>query len=95
MWGTTFFVVAFTVPVFNMIKRLVWEKESRIREGMYMMGLTPMAVPISWIVSYMGLYLCFALVFSLLLTKNLLINGVFYADVPISTKIGAVFKYAQ
>jgi ATP-binding cassette subfamily A (ABC1) protein 1 len=79
---TTLFVVAFTVPVFNMIKRLVFEKESRIREGMQMMGLASAAVAISWILSYLSRFTFHAVVVSILLSQGV-INGVFAAPLPL------------
>eukprot|EP00501_MAST-03F_sp_TOSAG23-6_P001513 GSMAST32.ASY1.ANO1.1574.1 assembled CDS len=77
---TTLFVVAFTIPVFFMVKRLVYEKESRIREGMKMMGLFPSSVAVSWIASYMKRFTFHSVICAILLTKDV-IDGLF--DVPI------------
>ena len=56
-----------------------------------MMGLAPMAVPISWIVSYSLRYLFFAFVFSVLLTKNLLVEGIFDVDMSLMFSLFAAF----
>eukprot|EP00941_MAST-03F_sp_MAST-3F-sp1_P006540 g6540.t1 len=66
---TTLFVVAFCVPVFYFISRLVFEKESKIREGMAMMGLNQSALAVSWIISYMQKFTFHAIVCAVLLTK--------------------------
>jgi hypothetical protein len=34
-----FFVLSFSYSIFQLIKSIVWEKESKIKEGMKMMGL--------------------------------------------------------
>ena len=42
----------FVPPVFNMVSMLVREKETRIKESMYMMGMSKAAYWLSWYVYY-------------------------------------------
>eukprot|EP00941_MAST-03F_sp_MAST-3F-sp1_P001419 g1419.t1 len=46
------FVFAFAVPVKNLLNKIVFERESGIREGMKMMGLNDTALIGSWIITY-------------------------------------------
>jgi hypothetical protein len=48
-------IITLLYPVSNMVKSLVSEKESRIREGMLMMAMRSDALWLSWIVHFIGL----------------------------------------
>ena len=51
-----FFVLSFSFSLFQLIKSMVWEKESKIKEGMKMMGLVESAVLWSWIATYISIF---------------------------------------
>lgn len=51
-----FFTIVFLFPVSRLIRGLVAEKETRIREGMRMMGLSDAALNGSWFATYAILY---------------------------------------
>ena len=51
-----FFTIVFLFPVSRLIRGLVAEKETRIREGMRMMGLSDLALNGSWFTTYAILY---------------------------------------
>lgn len=46
-----FYMLSFTYPVSRIIRALVMEKESRIKEGMKMMGLTDFSYNLSWFIT--------------------------------------------
>jgi hypothetical protein len=46
-----FYMLSFTYPVSRIIRALVMEKESRIKEGMKMMGLTDFSYNMSWFIT--------------------------------------------
>jgi len=55
VWGEIFplaLILMFVPPVFNMVSMLVREKETRIKESMYMMGMSKAAYWLSWYVYY-------------------------------------------
>jgi hypothetical protein len=46
-----FYMLSFLYPVSRLIRALVLEKESRIKEGMKMMGLTNTVYNLSWLIT--------------------------------------------
>ena len=52
-----FMVLAYIAPIFRLISMVVSEKESKVREGMKMMGLMDRAYWTSWTVHYLGINL--------------------------------------
>lgn len=47
-----FFVMSLFFPSFNLIRGIVIEKETRIREGMRMMGMSDLAITAAWFSTY-------------------------------------------
>jgi hypothetical protein len=50
-------IISLLLPLSNVIKSLVQEKETKIREGMMMMSLRSDALWLSWIMNFMLLFL--------------------------------------
>ena len=48
-----FFVLSYVFPTFRLIRGLVYEKESGVREGLRMMGVSESALVASWVVAYL------------------------------------------
>lgn len=58
--GATFallMIISLLYPLSNVIKSLVEEKESKLREGMYMMALRGDSLYLSWIVNFLALFI--------------------------------------
>ena len=47
-----FFVLSYVFPTFRLIRGLVYEKESGVREGLRMMGMAESALVLSWLITY-------------------------------------------
>eukprot|EP00743_Colponemidia_sp_Colp-15_P004647 GILK01005008.1.p1 GENE.GILK01005008.1~~GILK01005008.1.p1 ORF type:complete len:2608 (-),score=498.63 GILK01005008.1:139-7962(-) len=60
-----FMVIAFLLPVSRLISGIVLEKESKIREGMRMMGLRDFAFYGSWYITYAIIFLIVAIVLTI------------------------------
>jgi hypothetical protein len=66
--GATFallMIISLLYPLSNVIKSLVEEKESKLREGMYMMALRGDSLYSSWIVNFLALFLPLSLLLTL------------------------------
>ncbi|KAJ3158388.1 hypothetical protein HDU86_002854 [Geranomyces michiganensis] len=48
---------AFLTLVYSLVSSIVTEKETKIREGMLMMGLSPVAYNASWLITYSVIYI--------------------------------------
>jgi len=59
-----FMVLALMYPVVNMIKALVQEKELKLKEGMKMMGLSPIAHALSWWAHFSIFFLALSILMS-------------------------------
>ncbi|CUM57952.1 ABC transporter, putative [Bodo saltans] len=68
-------VLGFLYPVSQLAKRLVLEKERRIREAMMIMGLSNFAFYFSWIVVYVGQHLITSIIILIILKKTYLPNA--------------------
>lgn len=66
-----FFVICLLFPVSRLIRGIVMEKETKIREGMKMMGMGDAPIFFSWIVTYTILYAILALIVALICAKNI------------------------
>jgi len=55
-------IITLLYPFFNIIKSLVLEKETKLREGMMMMSMRSDAMWISWVIDFLGKQ-CFLLNF--------------------------------
>ena len=66
-----FFTLVFLFPVSRLIRGLVMEKETRIREGMRMMGLSDLALTGSWFTSYALLYVAIAVAIAIVTSRNI------------------------
>eukprot|EP00760_Papus_ankaliazontas_P036324 PhM_4_TR8289/c3_g2_i1/m.92598/K05643/ABCA3; ATP-binding cassette, subfamily A (ABC1), member 3 len=64
-------VLAFMYPVSQLVKRIVEEKENRIREGMMIMGLGKVAFYGSWILTYIGVQFITSVLITLLLATTI------------------------
>jgi ATP-binding cassette subfamily A (ABC1) protein 3 len=65
-----FFVISLLFPSFNLIRGIVMEKETRLREGMRMMGMSDLAITAAWFTTYaFGIFLIIA--FAIALTVKL------------------------
>lgn len=70
-WGSIgavfaiFMIIALLYPFANVIKELVTEKETKIREGMLMMALRNDALWVSWIFHFMCLFLPLSIILAL------------------------------
>ena len=58
-------IITLLYPISNMVKSLVTEKETRIREGMLMMAMRSDALWLSWIVNFIGLLLPLSILLTL------------------------------
>ena len=66
-----FFVLTLLVPVSRLIRGMVHEKETRIREGMKMMGMTDAALNTAWFITYWLVFLLIAIGAMLLTMGNM------------------------
>lgn len=73
-----FFVLTYIVPVSSLIRGLVLEKETRLREGMKMMGMTNMSYNLAWIISYVILFLFIGLLVTLVTFWNMFNHSDFF-----------------
>ena len=64
------FTVIFLWPVTRIIKLLVEEKETSIREGMLMMGLSSSTLWLSWLLTYALIFALTSLIITLITAKN-------------------------
>ena len=69
------FTVVFLWPVTRIIKLMVEEKETRIKEGMKMMGLYGSTLWISWLITYTLIFIVTALLFTLITADNVFKNS--------------------
>jgi hypothetical protein len=65
-----FFVITLLYPVSRLIRGLVMEKETRIREAMRMMGLADSALIGSWVTTYVLLFAFLAAAITVLTKRN-------------------------
>lgn len=72
-----FLVIATLFPVTRLISSLVAEKETKIREGMRMMGLSDAALLGSWYVMYAIIFFIIAVIISIMTRPNMWVDGGF------------------
>ena len=64
------FVIIFQWPLTRVIKLVVEEKETRIKEGMKMMGLRPATLWLSWLLTYLVIYIITSLLITVITAHN-------------------------
>ena len=70
-WGAVGFlfallmIISLLLPLSNVIKALVQEKETKMREGMLMMALRGDALWVTWILNFMALFLPLSILLTL------------------------------
>ena len=74
-----FFILSLLYPVAQLVRSIVAEKETRIREGMKAMGLGEGALISSWLLTYFGIFFFDAVVISLITMGNIFQASNFFA----------------
>ena len=64
------FVIIFVYSVTRMIKLIVEEKETRIKEGLKMMGLKPSTLWLSWLITYLIIFIITSILITLITANN-------------------------
>ena len=64
------FIVIFQWPVTRVIKLVVEEKETRIKEGLKMMGLKPSTLWLSWLITYLVIYVITSILITVITANN-------------------------
>ena len=64
------FVIIFQYPVTRVVKLIVEEKESRIKEGLKMMGLKPSTLWLSWLITYLIIYIITSILITIITADN-------------------------
>ena len=77
------FCLTFVWPVTRLVKVFVEEKETRIREGMTMMGLRPSALWLSWLITYALIFTVMSLTI-VVITSNSVYKVTTFYELPIS-----------
>ena len=64
------FIVIFQWPVTRVIKLIVEEKETRIKEGLKMMGLKQSTLWLSWLITYLIIYIITSILITVITANN-------------------------
>jgi ATP-binding cassette subfamily A (ABC1) protein 3 len=74
----TFMMFTFLIPFYYIVSKLAEEKESKIREGMKMMGLKDSIYYLSWFIFFFTLMFVMSIIISLLIGFSLFIQSNFF-----------------
>lgn len=75
-----FVLLTFLWPFTRLIKLIMEEKEQRLREGMRMMGLSPLSFWMSWGITYLIFYTIISLILAVIFDIFIMKNSIFIAS---------------